>query len=599
MAVILQQVAKWIFIFSLGLSAAASWAVSNPELQIGDYSLISVNKMGRDGYDFIYKAKLTNSSSNNVAAVTATLLSSPTRTLIIDGDLNFGDVSANAAVSSTDTFTLRRKSRKPLANKKLVTYLKWQISTNNPPAAKAVATPSLINGISSSASVTLDASTSTDAENDPLTYAWTLKSSPPESQSASTLTNANSSIATFAPDLAGTYIAEVSVNDGHAISTASATITVNTPPVAKAAISTPTPIAIGQTVQLDSTGSSDSDGNTITYTWKLTVPTGSNTTLSDTQNANPTFMPDRGGNYTAELIVNDGLVDSQPVTVTANVSSVSVMITSPPGQATITGDTVTIQGLVVGMSDNVGVTVNGAHHPAVVLDNTFVAVDIPLQPGPNTITVTATDAVTGQTATTSIELTSTGPAPVTVEAEPETGLAPLPVSFHVTWQADWVPTQITADLDGNGTLDYASTDLSVTPQYTYAAAGIYQAAFTFTDAQGATQQLKVPVVIQDEAILDQKFQALWGELIGNLSVANADGAANYFLPGSRAKYHAAFVALGSKLPTIVSSFSSLHKSTITDSYGEYLITRNINGKDYAFFVYFRQGSDGTWGLESM
>jgi hypothetical protein len=373
----------------------------------------------------------------------------------------------------------------------------------------------------------------------------------------------------------------------------------NTAPVAKASISTPTPIAIGQTVQLDSTGSSDLDGNPITYTWKLKTPTGSNTTLSDTKIASPTFTPDRGGTYTAELTVNDGLVDSQPVTVTANVSSVSVMITSPPGQATITGDTVTIQGLVVGMSDNVGVTISGAHHPAVVLDNTFVAVDVPLQPGLNTITVTATDAVTGQTATTSLELTSTGPAPVTVEAEPETGLAPLPVSFQVTWQADWVPTQITADFDGNGTLDYTSSDLSVAPQYTYNAAGIYQAVFTLTDAQGATQQLKVPVVIQDEAILDQKFQALWGELLGNLSVANADGAANYFLPGSRDKYHAAFVALGSKLPSIISSFSSLHKSTITNSYGEYLIIRNINGKDHAFFVYFRQGSDGTWGLESM
>jgi hypothetical protein len=389
------------------------------------------------------------------------------------------------------------------------------------------------------------------------------------------------------------------VNDGHASSTASATLTVNTPPVAKASISTPTPIAVGQSVQLNSTGSSDADGNAITYTWKLTAPTGSSTTLSNTQSANPTFTPDRGGTYTAELIVNDGIVNSQPATTTANVSSVSVMITSPPGQATIIGDTVTIQGLVVGMSDDVGVTVSGAHHPAVVLDNTFVAVDVPLQPGPNTITVTAIDAVTRQTTSTTIDLTSTGHAPVTVEAEPETGLAPLPVSFHVAWQVDWVPTQITADFDSNGIVDYTSSDLSVAPQYTYAAPGIYQAEFTLTDAQGATQQLKVPVVIQDEAILDQKFQALWGELLGNLSVANADGAANYFLPGSRDKYHAAFVALGSKLPSIVSSFSSLHKSTITDSYGEYLITRNINGKDYAFLVYFRQGSDGTWGLESM
>jgi beta-lactam-binding protein with PASTA domain len=293
--------------------------------------------------------------------------------------------------------------------------------------------------------------------------------------------------------------------------------------------------------------------------------------------------------------VNSG---SAVALVVSSGPSVSVMITSPPGQSSIAGDTVSIQGLVAGMS-NVGVTVSGAHHPAVVLDNKFVATDVPIQTGPNTITVTATDATTGQTATTSIDITGTGPAPVTIAAEPETGLAPLPVSFNVTWQAQWVPVKINADFNGDGTVDYNSADLTAKPTYTYPAFGIYQASFVLTNAQGATQTVTVPLVVQDETALDQKFQTIWGEFTGSLSVANATGAASYFLPESRDKYLNAFNALGSKLPSIVSTFSAMTKSVITSSYGEYLITRNINGTDYAFFVYFRQASDGTWAMESL
>ena len=578
-----------------------------PAYKVGNYTLLSINRAGSNAYDFVYKARLTNNTTIIAVAATATLLQpKSSKYTIVQGVLNFGDVQAKATISSLNTFTIRRNKREALSKDDLKEYLKWQVSTgsapvNTPPVANTTSTPTVVNVGNT---VNLDASASTDANSDPLSYAWTLTAVPTGSTALNTLTNAASSIATFGADKAGTYTAEVAVSDGKATTNATLTIIVttpppaNTPPVAKAAIANPTATTIGQTVQLDSTGSTDSDGNPIAYTWTLTVPPGSSTTLSDSKIANPTFKPDLGGTYTAQLIVNDGMADSTPATATISVSSVSVMITSPPGQSTIAGDSVSIQGLVAGMS-NVGVTVSGAHHPAVVLDNVFVATDVPIQIGPNTITVTATDATTGQTATATIDITGTGPAPVSITAEPETGVAPLPVSFNVVWQSQWIPTQITADYNGDGTVDYTSADLAAKPAYTYQASGLYQASFVLTDAQGVTQTVTVPVVIQDEAALDQKFQAIWGEFTGNLSLANATGAANYFLPESRDKYLNAFNALGSKLPSIVSTFSALTKTEITGSYGEYLVTRNINGTDYAFFVYFRQASDGTWGLESL
>ena len=63
----------------------------------------------------------------------------------------------------------------------------------------------------------------------------------------------------------------------------------------------------GYQLELSANGSSDADGDALTYAWDLAgSPNGSGAALSDPDGANPTLIPDALGEYVVTLAVNDG-----------------------------------------------------------------------------------------------------------------------------------------------------------------------------------------------------------------------------------------------------------------------------------------------------
>lgn len=69
----------------------------------------------------------------------------------------------------------------------------------------------------------------------------------------------------------------------------------------------------GQLVELSGSDSSDADGDLLIYKWSLIYfPTGSRVTLSDTNVPYISLIPDFDGLYKVQLIVNDGVEDSNP-----------------------------------------------------------------------------------------------------------------------------------------------------------------------------------------------------------------------------------------------------------------------------------------------
>lgn len=184
-------------------------------------------------------------------------------------------------------------------------------TANVPPVANAGPDQQL----SLTETATLDGSKSADAEGKPLTYRWSLLSKP--QGSAATLNNVASVNPTFKLDKAGSYTAQLIVNDGDEDSKPDTVIitTLNTRPVAEAGLEQV--VYQGSEVSLDGTSSYDPDGDNISYRWALTTkPEGSQATILNPMTATPKFTVDKTGLFVAQLIVNDGKVDSYPDTVT-------------------------------------------------------------------------------------------------------------------------------------------------------------------------------------------------------------------------------------------------------------------------------------------
>jgi hypothetical protein len=191
--------------------------------------------------------------------------------------------------------------------------------------------------------VQLDGSGSSDVDGNPLTYTWSFVSRP--SGSAAVLSSSNTVNPTFVADRSGSYVVQLVVSDGF-VTSAADTVTIttrNTPPVANAGPDQS--VLVGQTVTLDGSASTDVDGNPLTYAWALTTrPSGSNATLSNPSAVMPTFVVDKAGSYVAQLIVNDGIVNSAPDTVTIATHNTPPVANAGPDQTAVAGRVVTLDG---------------------------------------------------------------------------------------------------------------------------------------------------------------------------------------------------------------------------------------------------------------
>lgn len=210
-------------------------------------------------------------------------------------------------------------------------------ATNPDPVAIAPTEHNVLIGTT----VMLDGSASlppTGGDPAALGYQWTLTEKPVGSTAV--LAGGETAIAGFYADVAGAYTATLVVSYGEK-RTEPLTVTItastaNTRPVANAG--GPYTVERGKTLTLDGTGSSDADGDTLSYRWYLFSPNTASglasiwspngsalrvdTAIVAYNTATPTITPDVVGRWSAYLAVYDG-------TTLSNLSTASITVTKP------------------------------------------------------------------------------------------------------------------------------------------------------------------------------------------------------------------------------------------------------------------------------
>lgn len=191
--------------------------------------------------------------------------------------------------------------------------------------------------VTSGTLVTLSGGSSSDPDDDVLTFMWSFTSKPAGSSASFPSSFAISP--TFIADVAGTYQIQLIVNDGQ-VNSLTDTVTVtataiagNTAPFANAGPDQTT--KTGATVTMDGSGSIDVDGDPITYSWSFTSrPAGSSAALTNSSTISPTFTADKAGTYQIQLVVNDGQANSAPDNVMVFAATPVLAYVPDTGQTT-------------------------------------------------------------------------------------------------------------------------------------------------------------------------------------------------------------------------------------------------------------------------
>ncbi|MEM5509252.1 PKD domain-containing protein [Pseudoalteromonas sp. AS71] len=229
-------------------------------------------------YNWQLQAKPVNSASQltNSTSATPSIVADKEGDYVVVLTVSDGQLSSNQATSALHASS----------NKKPVTLVTYETS------------------ITVDEQVLLDASNSYDPEGQPLSYQWEIISS----QGQAMLSSNTISKPTFSASVEGQVVISLRTNDGVQYSdTKTLTIDViqNALPVISFTGEQSRYDVVGNAVKFDVSQSYDPEGTTLDYAWTLSAPSGSSTSLSNTNQSITEFIADMTGNYTLTVVATD------------------------------------------------------------------------------------------------------------------------------------------------------------------------------------------------------------------------------------------------------------------------------------------------------
>ena len=300
------------------------------------------------------------------------------------------------------------------------------------------------------------------------------------------------------------------------------------------------------------------------------------------------------GVNTIKLTAIDPAGNAASAILQLTLASVGVTIDSPASGSSTNSDIALITGTFQG-PPRTAVTVNGIL--AALSGDRFYA-QVGLQLGSNVVTATATSP-DGTSATQSINVTSTGVAPISVLPSTTHAIAPVKITFDLGNATGRTVKRIEADYDGNGTMNLVTSDPNAVLQFTYSTPGVYTALFRVTDDQNIVHTFSVVLSIEDRNLVDQQLRTVWSSFTQALVAQDKAAAMSLVTASSRDAYGPIYDALAPEMPVIIGSFSALQGSLLTSAVGEYAVNRTIDGVNRIFFIYFLRDFDGVWRIDSM
>jgi len=164
--------------------------------------------------------------------------------------------------------------------------------------------------------VELDGTGSNDPEGDGITYLWAITQKP--AGSLAELSDPCSPTPAFVADIHADYVIALVVTDVFGAASDPDSVTVrfeNIKPEANAG--SDRSVFVADTVSLDGSRSTDTNGDLLTYRWSFaSKPAGSLAEFTNPTSIQTGFVADEPGEYVVSLVVNDGFVDSDAANVT-------------------------------------------------------------------------------------------------------------------------------------------------------------------------------------------------------------------------------------------------------------------------------------------
>ncbi|MBI5099602.1 MAG: right-handed parallel beta-helix repeat-containing protein [Nitrospirae bacterium] len=273
--------------------------------------------------------------------------------------------------------------------------------------------------------------------------------------------------------------------------------------------------------------------------------------------------------------------------------SISIAVGSPSDSATISGSYVDVKGAVINNTGNeTGVTVNGI--PATVYGTQFIAENVPLTEGSNTITVTATDTA-GNTATSSITVNAltTGDY-IKLSSNINSGILPLDVTLKI--DGSFSITNSNLNITGPVQSEILSSSADEY-RVKFIAEGVYYITASATDSLGYVYQDTIVIMVFNKTQLDTLLKAKWEGMKGALMTGDITTAIGYFVEGSKSRYNAILVQMSSAdINSIFSNINELKIYSVKERAAQCGAIRVESGGTFSYPVTFVIDESGIWKI---